>query len=189
MKIDRKTLALVAPVTQEGGQTLYVHIRPLSREVFEQNYKIIGQTINLLYAEGLGVGAPRLAALALKDLATRQKIWPEVEAGLVAEMHRGASVIAAGETGRYEVFLWDDAVARGVISAEDALEVDGAITFFTVACCMHTRKELADILATLSGMWGAQESYSTPTEFASSLRTSTAPEPTPSKETRLSIPH
>ena len=188
MKIDRKTMALVVPVDQEGGKTLYVHIRPLAREVFEQNYKLIGQTINLLYAEGLGIGAPRLAALALKDLAIKQKIWPEVEAGLVAEMHRGASVLAVGESGRYETFMWDDAVVRGVISADDALEVDGAITFFTVACCMHTRKELTDILATLSGMWGAQESSLTPTEFANSLRTPIAPEPTPAKAILSSIP-
>lgn len=188
MKIDRKTLSLIVPVDREDGRTLHVHIRPLSREAFEQNYKIIGQTINLLYAEGLGVGAPRLAALALKDLALKQKIWPEVEAGLVAEMHRGASVIAPNEQGRYETFLWDDAVARGVISTDDALEVDGAITFFTVACCMHTRKELTNILETLSGMWGAQESYLTPTEFASSLKTPTAPEPTPARATTSSIP-
>ena len=78
MKIDRRTLSLVVPVDQEDGKTLYVHISSLSREVFEQNYRIIGQTINLLYAEGLGVGAPRLAALALKDLAVKQKIWPQV---------------------------------------------------------------------------------------------------------------
>ena len=189
MKIDRKTLSLVVPVDQENGKTLYVHIRPLSREVFEQNYKIIGQTINLLYAEGLGVGAPRLAALGLKDLAIKQKIWPEIEAGLVAEMHRGASVLAQGETGRYETFMWDDAVARGVISEDDALEVDGAIIFFTVASCMHTRKELTDVIATLSGMWGAQPSYLTPTEYANSLKTPTEPEPTPAKETISSIPH
>jgi hypothetical protein len=188
MKIDRKTLSLVVPVDQEDGKTLYVHIRSLSREVFEQNYRIIGQTINLLYAEGLGVGAPRLAALALKDLAVKQKIWPQVEAGLVAEMHRGASVLAQNDKGAYEVFLWDDAVARGVISTEDALEVDGAITFFTVACCMHTRKELTSILETLAGMWAAQESYLTPTAFASSLRTPIAPDPTPPKATPSLIP-
>lgn len=188
MKIDRKRLNLIVPIDREDGKTLYVHIAPLSEEVFSQHFMLIGQTFNAFYADELGVGAPRLAAMLLKKIATEQRIWPQTEAGLVAEMHRGATVLAPDANGAYQQFLWDEASTHDVLSADDRREVDGVIVYFTVVSCMGTREALNRFIAGLIGTLQAQASSSAPMEFANSLKTSTEAVSMPEKAIRSSIP-
>lgn len=173
MRIDRKTLNLVVPCDTDDGKELYIHVQPLSEEAYDQNYRILARTYNGLYAEGLGIGGPRVAMKVLKGIAERDKNWPEVESGLVAEMHRGASVLAQNTHGTYETFLWDDAVQREIISHADAREVDNAIVFFIVSSCLNSRKEMEGVFEALSGILDARQTSSTPSEFANSLRTPT----------------
>lgn len=175
MKIDRKTLALIVPVDHEDGKELYVHVQPLSEEVYDQNFRILAQTYNALCTEGYGISVPRVAMKVLKRTAEAQKMWPEVEAGLVAEMHRGASLLAPNANGAYETFLWDDAVSRKIISSADAREVDNVIVFFTVFSCLRKQKEMQETIESQSGILDVRHTFSTPSEFANSLKTSTAP--------------
>jgi hypothetical protein len=190
VRIDRKTLALIVPVDREDGKELYVHVQPLSEEVYDQNWRILALAYQELYAEGLGLSAPRVAANVLRSVAEHRKMWPAVKDGLIAEMHRGASVLAPNAHGAYETFMWDDAVSREIISPADAREVDNVIVFFTVSCCLNRKADVQkDIFDALIGSLGARLTFSTPTEFANSLKTPTAPGHTPAKKDQEGVPH
>lgn len=171
--IDRK-LNLVVPVETQDGKTYYVHIAPLSRQVFQQNFRILTLTFDGCYS--LGMAGPRQAALVLQELATNS--GTDISS-LQAEMRRGANVLVPTAQG-YDVCPWEEAVARNLFDEDDLAEVEGAITFFTVASAVHRRKELKTTIDLLRGLWSAQESSSTPMAFANSLKTSTAPAPSAS---------
>ena len=190
MKIDRK-LNLVVPVyDDEGDKTYYVHAMPLSREVFEQHFKLLAKTFNALYAQGLGIAGPRVAALTLKSVAKED--GDGTGAALLAEMHRLANVLVPKGSGGYEMVPWEEALAKNFFSEDDAAEVENALTFFIVASCMHKKREMPGVMDVLNGNWGADTSPLPPMEYASSLRTSTATattgESVPQRATPLSIP-
>lgn len=187
MNIDRK-LNLVIPVDHADGQVYYVHVRPLLRIVFEQNYKLIGKVFNQLYTEGLGISNARVAFLALKSVAEEEGNLDKITRGLIAEMHRSVMVLAPNTDGLYDSIPWPEAIAKNLLDEDDVAEVDNVVTFFMVLCCMHRKSELPVALDLLAGMYQAQLSSLMPTAFASSLKTSTTTEPTGPRETLSSIP-
>ena len=74
MRLD-DNLNLVIPL-ERGRHEIYVHVSPLSREVFEAHWLVIGKTFATINAEGLSIIAgPRLAGLALKNVAQNMKVW------------------------------------------------------------------------------------------------------------------
>lgn len=172
MEISRK-LNLVIPIEGDDGNIVaYVHSAPISREVFETYFLPVSKTFSAIYAEGLGsVAGPRVAAMMLKRIATDLGQWDGpagVERGLVAEIRRLTNVLAPGDRG-WETLPYDEAMKRGILSSDDAAEVDNAVTFFTVASAMHRRSELRPILDGAGRLWGAQTSSLNSTEFAASL--------------------
>jgi len=175
MKIDPK-LNLVIPVDRPDG-TLYVHSMPISREVFERYFLVIGKAFAAIYGEGLGmVAGPPLAGLLLKQKAKDLGVWEGeggVERGLFAEMRRLSNVIANGPNG-WAVIPFQEALDNGTFSEDEVSEVESAIAFFTVASSMHKRSELPAVMSAISGLWGARAESSSCTEFAALLRTSTA---------------
>ena len=59
IKIDRK-LNLIVPIDDLNGKTYYVHVMPISREVFEQNFMFLGRAYSAMFEE-LGMVGPRFA--------------------------------------------------------------------------------------------------------------------------------
>ncbi len=121
-----------------------------------------------------------MAAKIIRSTAIDSGTWdgPDgVENGLVVEIRRLANVLLPGPNG-WEARPFEGAVGRGDLSAEDAAEVENSLAFFTVASSMHRRTEIESIMKVVSGIWGAQTSYSNSTEFAASL-----PTPTPGANT------
>ena len=206
MRIDRKTLNLVIPIT-DGVKTVkdpktntekvvdkvvaYVHAAPISRDIFELYFLPLSQTFAKIYSDGLGVVAgPRVAALLLKKTAQDMGMWEGpggVEAGLVQEIKRLANVLIATDKG-WEERPYYQAVQAGELSPDDASEVDNALAFFTVVSAIHKKSELPLILEGAARLWGAETTSFNCTEFKNSLTTSTPPAPSGPKAPALSIP-
>ena len=176
MRIDDK-LNMVIPIQREGGHVVYVHVAPLSRETFEANYLVMSKTFALIMAEGLTiVSGPRVAFLALKDVAKRMNIWegPEgVERSLVNEMIRLSNVAAPGENG-WRTIPMHNAVTEGIFSEDELSEVLNAVTFFMLNSVMHKKDVLKPVLEGMCDLWGARISSLALMEFVGSLQTLTA---------------
>jgi len=190
MRIDAK-LNLIVPVDQADGSRVFVHVTPVSREVFETYYLSISRAFTEIYTNGLNVASgPKVAALVLKDVATRMGVWDTpggVRQGLVEEIRRLSNVVFPGPGGWSSLPLMV-AVAKDIISEEDAAEAEGVATFFILNCLMHKKKNLAPTLTLMSGLWETQTSSSGVMEFAGSLRTSTEDASTGATLTPSSVP-
>lgn len=190
MRIDKR-LNLVVPILGEPKVTkdergedvesdnvvAYVHSTPISREVFESFHMVLAKTFSRLYTEGLNwrIG-PRVAAMTLKSVAVAEGSWegPDgVEAGLVNEIKRLTNVAVPGASG-WTTIPYTEATTKGIISPEDAGEVENAIAFFIVASAIHHRSEVKPIVTQAAKLWGGLITLSNSTEFAASLPTSIA---------------
>lgn len=182
MKIDRR-LHLVVPIYDDNLETVraYVHSTPIPRELFETYFMIISQTFSAIFTEGLNVaGGPGCAMVLMKQLALKKRVWEDdvenatigVKNGLVQEIRRLTNVIVPADRGWQQVPL-HVAVDRGMIDAEDAVEVENAIVFFIVVSAVMKRSQRGDMLASAAGVWDARITSSNSTEFMSSLTTST----------------
>jgi len=171
MRIDKK-LNLVIPVEYDD-RTLYVHSAPISSEAFEANYMILAKTFSKIYTAGLNwqIG-PRIAALALKEVAEEDGNWDAVQASLVNDIERLTNVAVPGANG-WEVIPYVEARSKGIIDADDAREVENAITFFIVDYAIHGRRDGEKVIKEAARLWGGQTTSSNCTEFAASLPTST----------------
>lgn len=189
MKIDKR-LHLVIPIYDgvekyvEGGEekerdrvAAYVHASPISRETFRRYFLVIAKTFSRITGEGFNaVTGPRVAYMLLEDTAKEMGTWegPEgVSMGLVAEFVRLANVLVM-EGGRWVVYPLQDAVARKLISEDDADEVMNSLTFFTVGSSMYPKKDEEAVLRFATRVWGGRIESSSFTEFQRSLQTSTA---------------
>ena len=172
--IDRN-LNIVFPVETSKGKA-WVHSVPISYEVFETHFMIISKTFAEIYSEGLQVAAgPRIAAIMMKRIAQDNKVWEGkegVQNTLLAEIKRLTNVLVPNDDGSgYGLLPFDTAVGRGLLSINDVREAEGILIFFTCVSCIHTRRQIPGILMA-SSMWGAQATYSSITDYQSSLTTS-----------------
>lgn len=187
MKINRK-LNLVIPIfgdpiitKDEKGADVekdnivgYVHAEPISTETFDAHYLVIAKTFAAIYGEGLGFSTgPRIAGRLLRTIAQGMGVWEGpngVEASLLRDVFQRANYIKAGG----EVVPFDEAITQNIIDKEDLSEVTNSLAFFTVASSMHLRADLPGVLAGAARFWGGRTTLLNSTEFAASLKTSTA---------------
>lgn len=169
-KIDRR-LNLVIPLLDAKKQIrAYAHHSAVSSEVFRKYWKVAGQTMNALYTEGIGLFAPRYAALMLREVAEKHDIWngPEgVERGFVAELRRLTNVLVIGLKG-WEMLPLHDALNMGSIDQDESDEIEGAIVFFTCGSHSHLKAQADQVSGALS-LWNAQIESLNCTDFLSSL--------------------
>jgi hypothetical protein len=186
MRIDKK-LNLVIPVLDQDMQkpVAYVHSTPISSDVFEANYLIIGKVLAAIQAEGLGaIAGPRVAHWLMRDIALRNKMWdgPEgVKATLVAEIYRLTNVIAASEERGWETVPYEEAKKRGLLTASEASEVEAALCFFTVASSMYWRGMREIMVEGGVRLWSSQTTSLDCTAFQNSLPTLTVAATTPAQ--------
>jgi hypothetical protein len=165
-------LNLVLTLETADGEA-FVHHMPISREAFEQNYLLIGRTYDAMMREGLMLSGPRLAALRLRDVA--REMGNASAAPLLAEIRRLTNLVVPGPSG-YEAIPYDAAVREGRVGEDDAAEVDAALTFFTLVS-RAGRTAAFDLATSAIGIhFPVQTTSCTCTEYAASLKTSTAPE-------------
>lgn len=175
MKLSDK-LHIVIPIYESSEVApiiAYVHSAPISTEVFQAHFMLLGRTFSAIYSSGLGpVAGPRVAHLLLNKVAKEQ--GDELGGiALMNEIRRLTNVMLRTEKG-WEAFAYDDVVNHGLIDADDLTEVTNAIVFFTVLSATHRRAERRSMIDGAAKLWGAQITSSDFTAFAGSLPTSTA---------------
>jgi hypothetical protein len=192
-----ESLNLVLPVSE----TVKAYHTPISREVYEANFRILAATKAAIFSKGIhyaaGVG-PEIAALTLKEEGkleseSRGVVFdpkhPEKcdfgASAFLKEIERMTTILAPGDQG-YDMVPVDAAIAQGVMDLDDWRDLESAIVFFTCQYAMNkkaVRKTLSESAALVTG--GLITSLSL-TEYADSLRTLTKAEPT--KKVASSLP-
>lgn len=164
---------------------------PVSREVFEANYRILAATKSALASKGshyLMTSGPRIAALTLKDEGRKDaaergsfdkdgNIADEETPAFFEEIKRLTMVLCAGATG-WDMLPIETAISAGKIDFEDWEEVASSIVFF---CCHYAMARKADRETTAratASLLGASITSSSITEYLASLQTSMPAEPT-----------
>lgn len=183
MKIT-ESLNIALPVW--GAQAFHT---PISREVFEANYRILAATKAALASKGIQyqmVSGPRIASLTLldecrEDSAERNDFGADGlpsdlrARALLAEIKR-LTIILAPSTDGYDMIPVDTAIARGVIDSDDWREVESSLVFFTCHVALASKTERVPLIQATASLLNGVSTSSDITEFANSSRISTTPE-------------
>lgn len=210
MRIDEKR-NLVIPIVTETVTTkvkgkdvaksivrVYAYHSPISREVFEANFRVLAATKAALSSKGshylMGAG-PRVAALTLKDegrkdAASRGSFDSDGNVvdletpAFLEELKRLTTVLCAGQHG-WEHLPVDVAIQQEKFDSEDWEEALASLVFFTSQYSMAKKADRTKAMEAMAGFLGGSTTSSTPTEFVASLQKSTPVELT--KKTHSSI--
>lgn len=197
MKIDRK-LNLVVPVRREDGTSLWVYSTPIRKEVFETYYLVLAKTFSTLTRNGLDPrSGPSIAAMALRDVAVNtprdqeRNWWDGADgvggpAGLVAEIVRLSTCLVGTESGGWNTMPLQEALDRGHITEDEKAEVINPLCFFTVSSLVAPKKDRTILIQGMAAIYGLESTYSTFTEWMSSLKTRMLAESSGAKETTSS---
>ena len=173
MKID-ENLNLVLPLGD-----LKIYHSPISRAVFEANYKAIGATKAELASKGIyyemGSG-PRIATLTFMD-AIRADSDESKGVAFLAELKRLSMVLAPSASG-WDMIPVDTAIARGLFDSEDWQEVESALVFFTVHQSLAKKSDRQSVMIALSSLLLGSSTSCSCLEFAATLQKSTTEEAT-----------
>lgn len=179
MKISENTYLVIPIYDDEGVVCAYAHSTPISYEVFDANYRIIGKTYTAILENGgtgfMDITGPKTAAIAMREAGRAMGEQPgqhDSAPALMAEIRRLTTVIAPqeGDAGWTPIPL-DVAAQRGVLTVPDVREVESAIVFFIVCWHMLPRLLRYNLCRATLG-WGGQTSLLNVTEFIASLQTS-----------------
>jgi hypothetical protein len=181
-------LRLAFPVrwNDAGEPAIYAYHTPISREVFEANWRIISATAAILLKPGVSPNIVSVATLALKEAGRSDALESgftdeiDFEAGgtavpLLAELKRLTLILSPSATG-YEMLPVDVAIDRKVIDADDWKEADDALIFFTCGWSITTRQRRQKSATTLALAIMGSITSSSPMDFVASLATSTPAE-------------
>lgn len=186
------SLNLVVPI----GDKKAFHT-PISREVFEANYRLLASTRAHLASEGIYYqmdAGPRIAAMILRDKARRDfETWGEgddkprdvLANALFNEIKRLTTILAPTANG-WESLPVDSAIQSGVIDSEEWDEALSQIVFFTCHYAMGKKAERPRIAGVTASLLASSITPSSLSEYASSLPKLTQPGPSP--KAGLSVP-
>ncbi|MHA1063414.1 hypothetical protein ACR9GP_05830 [Enterobacter ludwigii] len=181
MKIN-SNLNLVITHENDDGDKVYIHARPLSREIFRENFVILSKVYSAIFAQGLGIiSGPRTAYLMLEMIAKDGGIWEGksgIENTLVKHIINGCTAILPVEEKGWKSIPLEVAIEQGVVDADEVL---GEIVFFTCICGINKREQVPDLMKAVSGVWGSQVTSSDATDFANFLKTPPPEETTDGK--------
>ena len=174
ISINRR-LNLVLPMELDEHHKIYFHSIPIGKEVFEANYLLMTRTLANLYMNGIGPSmAPRVARLALRDIAKEIDDQTDVSQNLMNEIERLTTVIMPSSNGGGWVTLpYFEVKNRKLVDEQILMEVENAIVYFIVASALHLRSELQMAYQGLIGIWKAETTLLASTEYMRSLQTST----------------
>ncbi|WP_244136427.1 hypothetical protein [Burkholderia sp. BCC0405] len=178
---------------------VWAYHTPISREVFDANFRVLAATKSALAGKGshyLSSSGPRIAALTLrdegkKDAAARGSfdkdgiVKDDDTAALLGEFKRLTMILCPGQHG-WDLLPVDAAIQQGRIDSEDWEEALASIVFFTCLYAMARKADREMMAKGTASLIGALITSSAPMEFAASLQTSMHHEHT--KRTQSSIP-
>lgn len=178
MRIDKKMNLVIPLVNDETKEEIaFVHSTPISSELFNKYYLVMGKAFARIYAEGLGfVGGPRIADKILRTVAEELGIWEGpfgVQKGLMEEIYRLTNIIVPDEkNGGWQYLGYYDAKKGDTFSESEISEVDGIICFFTLASHLHRKADFQKMVGTPLEMLDARIVSLDTTGFLTSLRKS-----------------
>ena len=187
MKLN-EALNLVLPVG-----SMQAHHTPISREVFEANYRIFAATRAALSGKGVTYqmyAGPRIAKLALMDEAkedAQERGSQDVGPSILAEIKRLTVILCPTPQG-FTSLPVDAAISAGHIDAEDWADAEAAIVFFTCVLSMEARSERPAIGKAMASLLKGSITSSNASEFAASLAASTKESPSPPTSAAASFP-
>ena len=187
-KVDGKDVT--ENVTEDVVRVHAFHT-PISREIFELNYRVLASTKSSLAGKGshyLMSAGPRIAAMALKDEGRKDAIArgsfdehgnviDNETQGFLLEIKRLTVLLCAGQNG-WEMLPVDAAIAAGKIDSEDWEEVASSIVFFSCHYAMARKADRETTAKATASLLGAELTSSSPMEFVASSVISTPAEPT-----------
>lgn len=199
MKInDNLDIILDLRTNEEGKSTLRLFHTPISRDVFELNYRLLSSVFSEIWGQGsfhaMSAG-PRIASMVLRDVCKRQADASSEEydsqnnaaISFLNELKRLSMILAPGSSG-WEKIPVQSAISRGIIDPEEWQEAESSLVFFTSAFHLARRSERESRTKILLGLLKGQFASSDSTEPTASLPISTEAG-TIGKETLYSIPH
>ncbi|RQV56135.1 hypothetical protein [Burkholderia cenocepacia] len=197
-----EAMNLVVPVvTDESGVRVWGYHTPISRQVFEANYRVLAATKASLMSKGamyMMDSGPRIAGLTLLDEGLREAeargrfskdgktVLDEATPALMAEIRRLTMVLVPGPGG-WDLLPIESAVAAGKIDEEDQAETESAIVFFTCICALASKSERKDQASRTATLLKGSITSLSPTEFSDSLPKST-PDATSAPKVVSSVP-
>jgi hypothetical protein len=187
MKID-SDLNLVVNVRsdEKGNWLIYGYHTPISRQIFEANYRVLAATKSALASKGVHYqmdAGPRIAGLVLLDEAARDareignvdmdgKPIIDGAIALLADIKRLTMVLVPTDAG-WQSRPVDVAISAGQIDAEEWKEVESSIVFFTCHYCLAKKSERQTMARATASVLNGQSTSLSVTEYANSLTTST----------------
>ncbi len=199
MKInDNLDIILDIRSDEEGKPTLRLFHTPITRDVFELNYRLLSSVFSELWGQGsfhaMSAG-PRIASMVLKDIAKRQSdLSPEEyddqnnpAVSFLNELKRLTMILAPGPSG-WEKIPIQSAISKGIIDPEEWQEAESSLVFFTSAFHLARRSERESRTRILLGLLKGQSASSDSTEQTASLPTSTETG-TSAKRVTSSVPY
>ena len=192
MHID-DNLNLVFPIRTESrseekdGQKIdrdipvvYAFHTPITREVFEANFRVLSLAKAQIYGKGLsfamGTG-PLIASLVLKEEAKRdaeERDLPnpdQAAKSLLMELKRLTMIVGPSEQG-FKPLPVDAALSSGMIDPEEWEEAESMLVFFTVTSCLVKKSKKKSVMDSASFILGGGLVSLTCMEWAASSRTS-----------------
>ena len=173
MKIDKK-LNLVSTITRDDGSLVYLHVVPFPYEVVQENCVLLGSMFNSFFSAVGAVGAPRVAAMMLRN-ALKATLETEEAAGgmptIVDDIQRLTTVIFS-DNGVWRSVPLEAAFKQDVISLDEYREVEGEVVFFMVCSAIQKANLLAGTMGRSLKMYSGQLVSLNATAFRDSLPTS-----------------
>jgi hypothetical protein len=153
---------------------------PISRAVFEANFKIISATkAALFYGNSSAVVnvSPVIAALTLKDEGKKIAAESEMEGdgggdAVIAEIKRLTLIMVSGASG-WDMLPVDAAIQSGAMDAEDWQEALSELVFFTASYALARKADRPRATKGVCAITGLDTTSLSAEEFMASLPTST----------------
>ncbi len=173
---------------EDGKPTLRLFHTPVSRDVFELNYRLLSSVFSEIWGQGsfhaMSAG-PRIASMVLKDICKRQHEGSSEEydsqnnpaVSFLNELKRLTLILAPTPSG-WEKIPVQSAISRGILDLEEWQEAESSLVFFTSAFHLARKSEREARTRILLGLLKGQKASSDSMAQTDFSQMSTTPETT-----------
>ncbi|EGK0217978.1 hypothetical protein IOJ95_001353 [Salmonella enterica] len=190
VKIDKK-LNFVSTITRDDGSMVYLHVVPFPYEVVEQNCVLLGNLFNNFFTLVGTVGAPRVAAMMLRNIIKSRQENGDIAPGaptIIDDIQRLTTVIW-NDNGVWKTSPLDAAFKNNLITPDEYREIEGEIVFFMVSSAIQKANLVEGTMGYALKMYSGQLVSLSITEYRDSLPKSKTDTATPTPEAPQELSH
>ncbi|EAT6369368.1 hypothetical protein E5458_07660 [Salmonella enterica] len=185
VKIDKK-LNFVSTITRDDGSMVYLHVVPFPYEVVEQNCVLLGSLFNSFFTLVGSVGAPRVAAMMLRNIIKSRQAEGDVKTDtpvptIIDDIERLTTVIW-NDNGVWKPSPLDAAFENDIITPDEYREIEGEIVFFMASSAIQKADLIKGTVGKALEMYSGQLVSLSATAYRDSLPKSKTDTPTPIPE-------